>query len=173
LERERIEVEEAKANLEAAKQARRMSLERRDLKKQKEQLRRVKLEAEQEERRIRLEREAKAEAEKAEARAAPKQLWSAAEEGDLEAVRGMCEKWGGREDVVNWANPAIVVLSGIPCADTTSLFAASIKGHTDVVKVLVSLPGIDINKAAKNDVTPLGVADNEEIKAILRAKGAR
>ena len=119
----------------------------------------------------------------------------------------MGEKWGGREDVINWANPEEVKLSGWSRTDTTSLFAASIKGHidvvkvlvslpgidinkadkddrtplleasddghTDVVKVLVSLPGIDINKANKYDTTPLGVARNEEIRAILRAKGAR
>ena len=74
--------------------------------------------------------------------------------------------------MINWANPEDVRLSGIPCTGTTSLFAASNWGHTDVVKVLVSLPGIDINKADKHDRTPLSVAKNEEIKAFLRAKGA-
>ena len=57
--------------------------------------------------------------------------------------------------------------------DETPLYIASINGHTDIVKVLVSLPGIDINKADKEDRTPLRVAARyEEIRAILRAKGA-
>ena len=154
LERERREAEEAQARLEAAKQAKRMSLERRDIVKQKEQLRRVKIEAEQEERTIRREREANAEAE---AKAAPSQLWSSSEKGDIGAVRGLCEKWGGRREVVNWANPDEVEL-GWRCKDTTSLFVASINGHTDVVKVLASLPGIDINKADSNGSTPLRAA---------------
>jgi hypothetical protein len=55
----------------------------------------------------------------------------------------------------------------------TPLRAASLNGHTDVVKVLASLPGIDINKASNDWVTPLGAASKEEIKAILRAKGAK
>ena len=122
-------------------------------------------------------------------------------------MRGLCEKWGGKREVVNWANPDEVELGGGRCKGTTSLFIASDNGHTDVVRVLVSLPGIDINKAdnggwtplraasrsGHTDVvrvlvslpgidinkadnygrTPLGVANKEEIKAILRAKGAK
>jgi ankyrin repeat protein len=101
-------------------------------------------------------------------------LWSAAEKGDLGAVKGMCKKWGGRMDVINWANPEEVAdLWGQSFTGTTSLFAASFNGRTDVVKVLVSLPGIDINKADRYAYTPIGVAKNDAIRAILRAKRAK
>jgi len=186
---------------------------------------------------------------------AGKQLYLASELGDLEAVRKMGEKWGEKEEVVNFANPeervvfggwrrtagmtalfaastsgrtevvnalvslpiievnksdsngrtplfaacfnnstdVVEVLVSLPSIDVnkadnfglTPLLVACINGHADVVKVLVSLPGIDINKADKdgrtplyaasqgNGWTPLQIANKEEIRAILQAKGAR
>jgi len=127
-----------------------------------------------------------------------KAIYKAAKEGDLATLQRLSEEWMGN-DVMNWANPdhfgrtplfsasskghtdivkVLVSLPGIDINkadknDVTPLLVACYKGRTDIVKVLVSLPGIDINKASSNDRTPLGVADNEEIRAILRAKGAR
>ena len=43
-------------------------------------------------------------------------------------------------------------------------------GHTEV---LLAAPGIDVSEADKDGKTPLSVADNEEIKALLRVAGAR
>ena len=46
-------------------------------------------------------------------------------------------------------------------------------GHTEVVKALLAAPGIDVNKADKDGHTPLYWADNDEIRDLLRAAGAR
>ena len=55
----------------------------------------------------------------------------------------------------------------------TPLSFASSLGHTEVVEALLAAPGIDVNQADNDGKTPLAVAKKEEIKALLRAAGAR
>jgi len=42
----------------------------------------------------------------------------------------------------------------------------------EVVKLLLGVPGIDVNRANKYGQTPLSRANNDEICALLRAAGA-
>ena len=55
----------------------------------------------------------------------------------------------------------------------TPLYWASCHGDTEVVKALLAAPGIDVNKADEEGLTPLLVTEDDEIRALLRAAGAR
>eukprot|EP00981_Chlorochromonas_danica_P000309 scaffold78_cov203-Ochromonas_danica.AAC.2 len=54
----------------------------------------------------------------------------------------------------------------------TPLHAACRKGHIEVVLILLLDGRVDVNKTDKNGKTALTVAKTEDIKALLRAKGA-
>jgi len=60
----------------------------------------------------------------------------------------------------------------IPIADDpdgdTLLIAASYQGYTNSVRLLLSVKGIDIHATNNNGETALDVADNEDIKNMLR-----
>lgn len=51
--------------------------------------------------------------------------------------------------------------------DNTLLIAASLMGFSDSVRLLLSLPNVDIVAKNKMGQTALDVADNEEIKKLL------
>ena len=55
----------------------------------------------------------------------------------------------------------------------TPLYQAACSNHTECVKLLLAAPGIDVNKANKDGKTPLSVAKSEQIKQLLRNKGAK
>ena len=54
----------------------------------------------------------------------------------------------------------------------TPLHTASEKGHAEGVKLLLGAPGIDVNRSNRDGRTPLEMAENDEIRALLRAAGA-
>ena len=54
----------------------------------------------------------------------------------------------------------------------TALMYASINGHIDVVKILIDM-GANVNNKNEGGWTALMIASNEEIKKLLRAKGAK
>jgi hypothetical protein len=41
----------------------------------------------------------------------------------------------------------LLIKSDLPSQDNTALIWASFKGHTEVVKLLLALPGLDYNRA--------------------------
>eukprot|EP00945_MAST-04E_sp_MAST-4E-sp1_P007839 g7839.t1 len=55
----------------------------------------------------------------------------------------------------------------------TPLWKASEYGKTDVVELLLAHDEIDVNATNNDGDTPLYVADNEEIKELLKAKGGK
>jgi ankyrin repeat protein len=57
-------------------------------------------------------------------------------------------------------------------AHETPLIAASLYGHKEVVELLIER-GAEINTPDEKGKTPLELAQTEEIKALLRSRGAR
>ena len=92
------------------------------------------------------------------------QLYDCADKNDVAGLRSLLGQWGAN-DVVNWPNPKD--------NGWTPLIQASRYGRTDAVKLLLEVPGIDVNKADNDGTTALTRASKEEIKALLRAKGAK
>jgi ankyrin repeat protein len=80
---------------------------------------------------------------------AGKQLWAAAESGDLETVRELCKRWRDCSEAVNWAQQG---------EGSTPLHVAASRGFAKIVKSLGSLPYVQINHADEEGQTPLNVA---------------
>jgi hypothetical protein len=95
-------------------------------------------------------------------------LWTAAEKGDFVAARDLCAKWGDLADVVNWVNPAEVKLDSLrTIVYSTPLLAASVRGYDELVKLLISLPAVDVNKDDLCGYTPLwGAVCNKHLNVV-------
>eukprot|EP00981_Chlorochromonas_danica_P000284 scaffold64_cov199-Ochromonas_danica.AAC.1 len=69
-------------------------------------------------------------------------------------------------------HPAIDVNAVDSEDGVTPFICACEEGHADVVKILLLDQRVDVNKTDEDGETALDVAESEEIKALLRAKGA-
>jgi hypothetical protein len=100
-----------------------------------------------------------------------KQLWRAANSGQVAQVQALCERWGGHGEVINWAHPdnygstplhaacdspqcTAILLSTPGCEvnkgdnyGSTPLWGAALNGEPETVQALLAKPGIDLNKA--------------------------
>ena len=84
-------------------------------------------------------------------------LWMASYKGNVDLVEVLLEAGGNiNQHANNKATPIII---------------ASLKGHTEVVRLLVQQPNIDLNKVCKFK-TALGHAKNDEIYYLLATAGA-
>lgn len=137
-------------------------------------------------------------------------LWDAAHEGKTDELAALCEEWSGNEAVLNWAHFDGVTPYIIACAAAqvdcvmklvttpglrinqgdangcTGLGYASYYGRHEVVKILITVEGIDLDQApTRGDAagkTPLriareGAAEGREgcsaVVELLEAAGAR
>jgi ankyrin repeat protein len=91
---------------------------------------------------------------------AGKQIWVAMQASDVGRLRTLCDLWGDNKDVTNWANPEAVDFGGgLKIAGSTALhLAASHPGTVKALKLLVSMPSIDINIVSAEGLSPLFVA---------------
>lgn len=70
-------------------------------------------------------------------------------------------------------DPITEVNRPVDSAGTTKLILAAKEGAIGDVTRLLAVPGIDVNKADEEGLTPLLVTEDDEIRALLRAAGAR
>ena len=97
------------------------------------------------------------------------QLFDAADDGDVETVKRILEK---NSDIDINSLCALFKRNKWPA---TSLYIASRNANSDVVKILLEQPGIDVNKQSIAEETPLWVAarnDCEEVAPLLLEHGA-
>jgi hypothetical protein len=92
-----------------------------------------------------------------------RQIYDSAHSGNITRLSALLAEWNGN-DIVNWDLPE--------AQGVTALYAASSRGFTDCVIALLKQPRIDVCKGPKGllygSKTPISVAANEEIKALLR-----
>ena len=92
-------------------------------------------------------------------------LWVAAMYWQVDQVQALCEKWGGDEQVINWANP--------DRDGQTPLYMA--RDSPQMTAILLSTPGCDVNKGTNSGRTPLWWAASnccpETVQALLAAPG--
>ena len=137
-------------------------------------------------------------------------LWDAAHEGKADELAALCEEWSGNEAVLNWAHYDGVTPYIMACAASqvdcvmklvttpglrvnqgdangcTGLGYASYYGRHAVVKILITVEGIDLNQApTRGDAagkTPLRIAQEGATEGregcavvvkLLKAAGAR
>ena len=97
-----------------------------------------------------------------------KQLFDAANTNDMVNLRLLINEWSGN-DVINWPNPYIAGGDWCPSVkNVTPLIIASIKGLAEIVRLLLDVPGIDVNKGDSDGWTPLHWASYKEHIEILR-----
>jgi ankyrin repeat protein len=87
----------------------------------------------------------------------PKDIWEAAKQGDIEAVKQFIDE--GADVNAKDKNSA------------TPLLHAASRGRKEIAELLIS-KGVDVNAKRNDGVTPLHWADNKEIAELLIAKGA-
>ena len=146
---------------------------------------------------------------------AGEKLWNAANQGEIKTMNPILDEWSGNEHVLNWkipgnkSSPLITacINNKVECVKSllttpgvdinmgdinnlTGLFWAAIKGHLNVVNLLIEREGIDLNKAPTSGIlngqelrgkTPLKIASeyldtNRNGQAVVNAltkKGAR
>ena len=85
-------------------------------------------------------------------------LWIASQQGNVDIVKVLIEAGGNVNQQAN--NKA------------TPILMASFAGHTEVVRLLVQQPNIDLNKIAAGK-SALGHAKNNEIIQLLTNAGAK
>lgn len=95
-----------------------------------------------------------------------RQLWYAADSGQVAQVQALCERWGGHGQVINWANP--------DDNGQTPLHATCDSDSPQCTAILVSTRGIDVNKGDNDGFTPLWYAAYnglpETVQALLADK---
>jgi hypothetical protein len=93
-----------------------------------------------------------------------RQLYDAVYNKQLDQVRTLCERWAGHGEVISWANPY---------TGDTPLHAA--RDSPQCATILLSTPGIDVNKGDRHGWTPLFYAayfgNPKTAKALLAAPG--
>jgi len=77
-------------------------------------------------------------------------LFYFAQAGNIEKLELLGRDWADSGEVINWSNTSD---NGI-----SSLYAACREGHIDAVKILLSFPAIEVNKAANNGYTSFHTA---------------
>ena len=94
-----------------------------------------------------------------------KRLFDMVDSWDEGAVKTLCNTWGSRGEVMNWANPNK--------HGWTPLHRACVLPN--ITKMLLGTDAIEVNKGDNNGVTPLWLAafnyQHKTVKALLAFKG--
>ena len=86
-------------------------------------------------------------------------LWNAANEGDSEKVKSLCEKYKNNYSVLNWRGKR---------GETPLHRAITNKGDNSVnTRILVNTPGVDVNKQNNDGWTPLFFASSLGLPSIV------
>ena len=93
-------------------------------------------------------------------REAGKSIYYASLHGDVEMLRGLLARWGHNAEVLNWADDSkerntalIAALSAYAPSEVHSSYDC--EEAVDVVRLLVAVPGIDVNKPNANGETAM------------------
>ena len=86
-------------------------------------------------------------------------LYIASQKGNVATVKVLLEAGGNVNQHSN--------------QDATPILIASLAGHTEVVRLLVQQPNIDLNKVIVGGISILSRAKNDEIFCLLTNAGAK
>jgi len=93
------------------------------------------------------------------------QLYWAVANGDVDQLQALCSRWSGQGDHLNWSHPEDNGLTPLHKACDSPQCTA----------ILLSTPGIDVNKGTNHGWTPLWWAAHngypETVQALLAAPG--